>query len=626
MVSINIGNGQGITYAIRDAIGAKNIKNKDLTSWQKVMSEVNNAQNKINQHNESNPDNKEKSIFTGGNNVNEIGDKTKYHKNFVVQQGTIEIDDSTWNKIVQILTGKASETKPQEEPQKPPAPLDGKPQNLAEGINSTEIPDKIDTPSGVSRAATESMVDKLGGKIIERSVNGEKQDIAVVEINGQKVRRAVNEDGTLGENLAATKTFGKNKYISGDFPAETKVLEREVNGKKQQIGIYEDQDGNKVRKLVTTDPETGKTALGENLITVSTMGKNKYVTESKFNADVRTMLGLGADDEIPSDLKAEYVNIGGESSIVFKKDGKTMDNAQLKEYMANYNKEKASNADTKLAEDFDASFNSTGQAEIKDAAELAKSQISLINNKFGDKQGNINTDEYFNYQLAEQENALGRAFTEDEKANFRAQTDLVFKVLDSDQSNEITEQELVDYINNANENHDTTLTNDEVSKYTERKLTELQTKNVNAAKDSGYTLSNIETEEFGQMPVFQKDGKTYNVNMDGTVGEEILTDELKSGDSVIDDTPPVPDKGKKGAGQADGEKEYLPGDIRSLSPKDRTNATINLLKSGKIREGAFVQIGGKLVTMEDGKFVTYDKGKINRQEISEKDLRKLGEE
>ena len=626
MVSINIGNGQGITYAIRDAIGAKNIKNKDLTSWQKVMSEVNNAQNKINQHNESNPDNKEKSIFTGGNNVNEIGDKTKYHKNFVVQQGTIEIDDSTWNKIVQILTGKASETKPQEEPQKPPAPLDGKPQKLAEVTTSTEIPDKIDTPSGVSRAATESMVDKLGGKIIERSVNGEKQDIAVVEINGQKVRRAVNEDGTLGENLAATKTFGKNKYISGDFPAETKVLEREVNGKKQQIGIYEDQDGNKVRKLVTTDPETGKTALGENLVTVSTMGKNKYVTESKFNTDVRTMLGLGADDEIPSDLKAEYVNIGGESSIVFKKDGKTMDNAQLKEYMANYNKEKASNADTKLAEDFDASFNSTGQAEIKDVAELAKSQISLINNKFGDKQGNINTDEYFNYQLAEQENALGRAFTEDEKANFRAQTDLVFKVIDSDQSNEITEQELVDYINNANENHDTTLTNDEVSKYTERKLTELQTKNVNAAKDSGYTLSNIETEEFGQIPVFQKDGKTYNLNMDGTVGEEILTDELKSGDSVIDDTPPAPDKGKKGAGQADGEKEYLPGDIRSLSPKDRTNATINLLKSGKIREGAFVQIGGKLVTMEDGKFVTYDKGKINRQEISEKDLRKLGEE
>lgn len=615
MVSINIGAGQGVTQAIRDAIGAKNIKNKDLSSWQKVMAEVNNAQNKIDQHNASNPDDKQKSIFTGGNNVNEIGDKTKYTKNFVVQQGTIEIDDSTWSKIVQLLTGKAPEVKPQEDPKEPPAPLDGKPQKLGGGAASTEILDKIDTPSGASRATTESMVDKLGGKIIERSVNGEKQDIAVVEINGQKIRRAINEDGSLGDNLAATKTFGKNKYISGEFPAETKVLEREVNGKKQQIGIYEDENGNKVRKLVVTDEQTGKTTLGENLVTVSTMGKNKYVTESKFNSDVRAMLGLGADDEIPADLKAEYVTIGGESSIVLKKDGKTMDNSQIKAYMAEY---KAN--DTKLAEDFDNSFNKSGQAEIGDAAKLAKSQVTLINNKYGDKQGNITSDEYFNYQLAEQEKAAGRAFTDDEKANFRTMTDLVFQTLDSDQSKDITEQELTDYINNANENNDNTLTKDEVSQYTERKVTELQTKNVNAAKEAGYTTTNIETEEFGQIPVFQKDGKTYTLNMDGTVGDEILTDELKHDEAKVEENP---EQVKQQNGK---DKEYLPGDIRSLSPKDRTNAAINLLKSGKIKEGAFVQIGGKLVTMEDGKFVTYDKGKINRQEISEKDLRKLGEE
>lgn len=620
MVSINIGAGQGITQAIRDAIGAKNIKNKDLSSWQKVMAEVNNAQNKIDQHNASNPNDKHKSIFTGGNNVNEIGDKTKYTKNFVVQQGTIEIDDSTWNKIVNLLTGKTPEAKPTEDSQKPPSPLDGKPQKPGDGTTSTEIPDKIDTPSGVSRATTESMVDKLGGKIIERSVNGEKQDIAVVEINGQKVRRAINEDGSLGDNLAATKTFGKNKYISGEFPAETKVLERSVNGQKQQIGIYEDENGNKVRKLVVTDEQTGKSSLGENLVAVSTMGKNKYVTESKFNADVRAMLGLGADEQIPSDLKAEYVTIGGESSIVFKKDGKTMDSAQIKEYMAEYNKSKLDESAIKGAEDFDNSFNTTGQAEIGDASKLAKSQVTLINNKYGDKQGNITSDEYFNYQLAEQEKAAGRAFTDDEKANFRTMTDLVFQTLDSDQSKDITEQELTDYINNANENHDNTLTKDEVSKYTERKVTELQTKNVNAAKEAGYTTANIETEEFGQIPVFQKDGKTYTLNMDGTVGDEILTDELKQEESEVEKNP------EQVRQQSGKDKEYLPGDIRSLSPKDRTNAAINLLKAGKIKEGAFVQIGGKLVTMEDGKFVTYDKGKTNRQEISEKALRKLGEE
>lgn len=108
--------------------------------------------------------------------------------------------------------------------------------------------------------------------------------------------------------------------------------------------------------------------------------------------------------------------------------------------------------------------------------------------------------------------------------------------------------------------------------------------------------------------------------MDGTVGDEILTDELKHDEAKVEENP------EQVKQQNDKDKEYLPGDIRSLSPKDRTNAAINLLKAGKIKEGAFVQIGGKLVTMEDGKFVTYDKGKTNRQEISEKALRKLGEE
>lgn len=44
MVDINIGNGQGITQAIRDKIGAANIKNKDAATWQKVVAEVNSAQ------------------------------------------------------------------------------------------------------------------------------------------------------------------------------------------------------------------------------------------------------------------------------------------------------------------------------------------------------------------------------------------------------------------------------------------------------------------------------------------------------------------------------------------------------------------------------------------------------
>lgn len=337
MVSINIGAGQGITQAIATKLGIKgqDLKKISLSTWQNVMTEVNNAQSQIDKHNAANPSDKQKSIFTGGRDVNTINQKSAWQNNFVVQQGSVEINESSWNKIVQLLTGKKADVAPtNNKPEANPVDVNKSPVSL-----SSDIPDSaknIDIPASVKRAGTESMLDSIGGKIIERSVNGEKQEIAVVEINGQKVRRAINEDGSLGDSIAATKTFGKNEYISGEFPAETKILERLVDGKKQQIGVYEDENGNKVRKLVTTDPETGKTTLGENLVTVSTMGKNKYVTESKFNADVKTMLGLGADEDIPADLKAEYITIGGESSIVIKKDGKVMDSAQLKSFMADY--------------------------------------------------------------------------------------------------------------------------------------------------------------------------------------------------------------------------------------------------------------------------------------------------
>lgn len=518
MVSINIGAGQGVTQAIASKLGLSkdDLKKINLSTWQNVMTEVSNAQSQIDKHNASNTGDKQKSIFTGGRDVKTINQQSNWKSNFVVQQGTVEINDSSWNKIVQMLTGKSAGGK-----QEPPAPVENKPPSLSEGVT---IPDAVKLPEAANRPATESMIDSLGGKIIERSVNGEKQDIAVVEINGQKVRRAINEDGTLGDTLAATKTFGKNKYISGDFPPETKVLEREVNGKKSQIGIYEDENGNKVRKLVVTDEQTGKTTLGENLVTVSTMGKNKYVTESKFNADVKTMLGLGENDEIPADLKAEYVTIGGESSIVIKKDGKVMDSSQLRAYMAEY---KAN--DTKLAEAFDNSFNTTGQAEIGDAAKLAKSQMNLINNKYGDKQGNISTDDMFNYELASAEKQLGRKLTDDEMANLRAMSDLSFTVFDTDESGDITEAELKAFITNANENGDSVLTDEERTKYAEKVFGERANDNITSAENNGYTLNNI-MYNGEQIPVYQKDGKTYFADLATfKIGEEFIPDDASGG-------------------------------------------------------------------------------------------------
>ena len=117
MVQINIGTGQGITQAIREKIGATNIKNSDLGTWQKVVAEVNNAQAK------------DKSIFKSGENnttdTTKLDDSSTYHSNFVVDEGNIEIDDGVWSRIKALLTGKtetsmpAKETNPSNTPTQP---------------------------------------------------------------------------------------------------------------------------------------------------------------------------------------------------------------------------------------------------------------------------------------------------------------------------------------------------------------------------------------------------------------------------------------------------------------------------------------------------------------------------
>ena len=98
MAQINIGQGQGITQAIASHLGMSkdDCKKVGLAQWQQVMSLVdqNNTQNKTN---------KEQSIFSGGNNVKNLGNSANWKTDFVVQQGTVEIQQSLWDKIVAIL-------------------------------------------------------------------------------------------------------------------------------------------------------------------------------------------------------------------------------------------------------------------------------------------------------------------------------------------------------------------------------------------------------------------------------------------------------------------------------------------------------------------------------------------
>lgn len=263
MAEINIGNGQGITQAIRDKIGAANIKNKDAATWQKVVAEVNNAQNS-------------KSIFKSGDNYTtdstKLNEKSTYQSNFVVDKGTVTIDDSVWAKIQNLLTGGNETTK---------AAAETKQKTLRETANENTIGDL-----------------KL-------------------------TKEPVAPDMSLKPNIG---------HIDVAPQATGKQLNRMVNGQKQAIEILHDKDGNKVRYAVNDDGTRG-----EQLVTVTTAGKNTYVTKSEFDKTVKSALQLGENDEIPKGLNAEYVSIGGEATLVFKgKDGHVMTGSEVKKFMTDY--------------------------------------------------------------------------------------------------------------------------------------------------------------------------------------------------------------------------------------------------------------------------------------------------
>ena len=529
-VNITVGNGQGITQAIKAHLEKQGVKltNVKLSDWQQVMTLVN-------QNQQANASGDKDSIFTGGNDVSRIGKNNgdnNWKTDFQVQAGQVmQFDSGIFNKIVAVLTGKAQETTPQDDtqttpPQTPPA-LDTKPQGLG---MEPDIPDKIEVPADVQRQSTESMIDQLGGKIIQREVNGKMQDIAVVTVDGQKVRREINEDGTLGDTLAATKTIGKNEYITGDFPAGTKILEREVNGQKQQIAVYEDENGNKQRSLVVTDPETGASKLGDNLVTISTLGKNKYITQTEMDNQMRTALGLPQDAQLPEDIKGSYVNIGGEPTLIFKKDGKTLDQAGLKEYINN------------LKANTPQQPQDNGGIDVSNVDKKAQELFDTINNNYGDKKGNITFEEYFNYEYQSMDPSVKERFSE---ADIRMVAQEAFDSLDSiNKDGEVTLDEIKAFLKAANTDNDQNVSDAELAEHVggadDAEQQVIVEENVMKLAREGYELLPVGDGSY----LYQKDGKTYAINLDGSLGNEVTVstqetpvEELKQDNQIFDQTP-----------------------------------------------------------------------------------------
>ncbi len=274
MVDISIQSGQGITQAIKAKIegSGQKISNNDLSVWQDVMREVKTAQESGSQ------------IYSGGNDVDQLNNKQNWKTDFKVAAGqVIQLAENVWNRIVELLTGKKPEVT-QETPKEPPK-LEKSEVKLAPEPKIDNPPelDIAELPQEVRKELTEATLDEIGAKTFTREVNGEKQEITVLrDVDGNKVRRLINEDGTMGETLVPVSTFGKNKYI----------------------------------------------------------------TQTKMDDMIKNVFPEG----LPEGVTASFVTIGGTPQLVFKKDGQTLDQAQLRELVKEQSNNSVSGVSVQSAE------------------------------------------------------------------------------------------------------------------------------------------------------------------------------------------------------------------------------------------------------------------------------------
>ena len=128
-----------------------------------------------------------------------------------------------------------------------------------------EIPQNLNLNTDNIRMSAADLVTAYGGKFQKREVNGEKQEIVILKYGKEKLKFAVNEDGSLGEPL----------------------------------------------------------------VTISTFGKNKYITNSEHERRMREIL----HGDVPEGVEVEYLYENGEAYPIFKKDGKRLSSSELKALM-----------------------------------------------------------------------------------------------------------------------------------------------------------------------------------------------------------------------------------------------------------------------------------------------------
>ena len=179
MVDIHIQKNQGITSAIKTELKNQGYDTTKITGsiWQQVMNEVSTQNSK-------NVQEGKKAIFTGGTDL-----KGDYHKNFVVQEGVIELAQNLWNKIISIVTGKPQTDKPS---QTAPASDTGS-VHQSENVSSTADISKINDVRGTRKtneldppADKKQNVEKARNYLTDQLKSLSSEDLQVLGISEAK--------------------------------------------------------------------------------------------------------------------------------------------------------------------------------------------------------------------------------------------------------------------------------------------------------------------------------------------------------------------------------------------------------------------------------------------------------
>lgn len=313
-MEISISKGQGITQAIAANLGL----NKDdcrsikLSTWQSVMTLVDEANTKRLQNNQS-------SIFTGGNDVSSIGDSSTWHSNFHVNAGDVmQIEDSIFNKIKALLMPvSADEQKETVQDSETSAPEDADTQEQTESQQPAAVQSE-EQSEGVEETVVPAPQEKA-------SAAEQTEDVKTAEL------QAESEDYKLGEKL---DTMFKEM---GEFDENGKVKDISVditdNGWRQLAGKKDKTDADK--KQLDTDYKESVKRLGlayHTFIDKKYGDNNGLISKDEYTA----YENAGVPEELKSDEEAmaqvKEITETGFNRLDLNKDGQ-IDYEELSAYI-----------------------------------------------------------------------------------------------------------------------------------------------------------------------------------------------------------------------------------------------------------------------------------------------------